>query len=210
MHPLRRDIQFLRGIAVLLVVIYHANLDILSHGYLGVDVFFVISGFLITKIILQGLDSGKFSFSQFYIRRSKRLLPALYCTLFFSFILSAIILTPTDFLSFIKQFISAVTFSSNIVIPEQIGYFQPGSETKPLLHIWSLSLEEQYYFILPFFLFITKNKWRPYALTLVFFISISWCFSWATDSGSPRFLWRFTQASVDNLAFFGFLLERGS
>jgi peptidoglycan/LPS O-acetylase OafA/YrhL len=90
---LRRDIQFLRGIAVLVVVLYHSNLGLLQQGYLGVDVFFVLSGFLITSIILKELDSNSFQFSVFYLRRAKRLLPALYSTLFFTTLLCFIVLT---------------------------------------------------------------------------------------------------------------------
>ncbi len=90
---MRRDIQLLRGIAVLVVVLYHSKLNVLAHGYLGVDIFFVVSGFLITSIILKGLQNESFSFIQFYVRRAKRLLPALYCTLLFTSFLGLFLLT---------------------------------------------------------------------------------------------------------------------
>lgn len=201
---MRRDIQLLRGIAVLLVVIYHANLNIFNQGYLGVDVFFVLSGFLISKIILEGLASGEFSFIKFYIRRAKRLLPALYCTLIITGTFASQLLTPKQFLDFIAQFVGAITFSSNMVLPTQIGYFADGAESKPLLHIWSLSLEEQYYFTLPLFLFLIKKEWRLTGLVIAFFVSIIWCFTWATNSGSPPFLWRFSDVSINEWAFFLF------
>ena len=150
---MRQDIQLLRGIAVLLVVIFHANLGIVNHGYLGVDVFFVISGFLITTIILNDLNTNTFSFGAFYLRRAKRLLPALYCTLAITALLSYWFISPSQWNDFIAQLVGALTFSSNIVLPTQVGYFESSAEGKPLLHIWSLSLEEQYYFFLPLVLF---------------------------------------------------------
>lgn len=128
----------------MVVVLYHSNLGILNQGYLGVDVFFVLSGFLITSIVLKGLDNNDFSFSIFYLRRAKRLLPALYSTLFFTTLLSLIILTHQQWIEYLQQLIGALTFTANMVLPSQTGYFESASEGKPLLHIWSLSLEEQY------------------------------------------------------------------
>ena len=200
----RRDIQLLRGIAVLFVVIYHADLGILNRGYLGVDVFFVISGFLITKIILQGLDSNNFSFRHFYMRRAKRLLPALYSTLFITATFAYWMLTPAQLSDFIAQFIGAVTFSANMVLPTQISYFADEVATKPLLHIWSLSLEEQYYFAIPLVLFFVPRPWRLWTLALLLVVSLVWCISWVTASGPPPFLWRLGDASISDWAFFLF------
>lgn len=157
---MRTDIQFLRGIAVLFVVLYHSGLGLLPEGYLGVDIFFVISGFLITKVIIEGLNENRFSFVEFYYRRAKRLLPALYSTLFFTTISGVFFLTQVQWSDYLDQLIGAITFTANFVLPGQTGYFEQASEGKPLLHIWSLSLEEQYYFLLPLFLFILPKRSR--------------------------------------------------
>lgn len=128
-NPIRADIQFLRGVAVILVVMYHSGLGI-GRGYLGVDAFFAISGFLISGILLREIDSGKFSFKNFYLRRSRRLLPALICTLFFTTILAIFILSPVQLKDFSDQLLGALTFTSNFVLPGQIGYFEGGGEDK--------------------------------------------------------------------------------
>ncbi len=202
---MRRDLQLLRGIAVLLVVIYHAGLGVIQHGYLGVDVFFVVSGFLITSIILSSLKTDTFSFSGFYLRRAKRLLPALYCTLAFTSLLAYAFLTGEQWHDYIEQLIGAVSFSANMVLPTQSGYFAGSAETKPLLHIWSLSLEEQYYFILPLFLFILPRKYQLPGLLLLLIGSLAWCISWTwAPSKVPPFLWRFGEASIGDWAFYLF------
>ncbi|SIS47724.1 acyltransferase family protein [Neptunomonas antarctica] len=202
---MRRDIQLLRGIAVLFVVIYHAGFGITPHGYLGVDVFFVVSGFLITTIILKDLESDTFSFAGFYLRRAKRLLPALYCTLAFTSLLAYGFLTGGQWHDYIEQFVGAVSFSANMVLPTQSGYFAGSAEGKPLLHIWSLSLEEQYYFFLPLFLFLLPRKWQLSGLLLLLAGSLAWCISWTLEPAkAPPFLWRFGEASVAEWAFYLF------
>ncbi|MEF8735572.1 MAG: acyltransferase family protein [Candidatus Accumulibacter necessarius] len=201
---MRRDIQLLRGVAVIFVVLYHAKLGILNHGYLGVDVFFVLSGFLITKIILEGLDKGNFSFLHFYIRRAKRLLPALYATLLVTTVVAHLILTPDDRKDFAAQLIGSLAFFANMVLPTQIGYFAADAESVPLLHIWSLSLEEQYYFTLPLFLFLIPRQWRLHALIVLLACSFLWCLAWVTSTGSPPFLWRFGGGSRSDWAFYLF------
>lgn len=172
---MRRDIQFLRGIAVLFVVFFHAGFEWLSNGFLGVDIFFVISGFLITKIILKGLEDKTFSFYEFYLRRAKRLLPALYCTLIFTTIIAYKFLTFRQWDDYISQLIGGLTFTANMVLPFQTGYFDGASEEKLLLHIWSLSLEEQYYFFLPLFLFLIPKNWQKWCLSLVLISSLFLC-----------------------------------
>lgn len=202
---MRRDIQLLRGVAVLLVVIYHAGLGITQHGYLGVDVFFVVSGFLITSIILKNLKTDTFSFSGFYLRRAKRLLPALYSTLAFTSLLAYAFLTGEQWHDYIEQIIGAVSFSANMVLPTQSGYFAGSAETKPLLHIWSLSLEEQYYFFLPLFLFLIPRKWQLSGLLLLFIGSFAWCINWTLEpSKAPPLLWRFGEATIGDWAFYLF------
>lgn len=202
---MRHDIQFLRGMAVLLVVIYHADIGVVSYGYLGVDVFFVISGFLITSIIIRDLNSGNFSFTVFYLRRAKRLLPALYCTLSCVSLLSYLFLTAEQTSDYIAQLIGSITFAANMVLPTQIGYFENAAEGKPLLHIWSLSLEEQYYFFLPIFLFLTTKRYRFWFLIVAFSISLFWCLSWTSNpDASAPFLWRFGETRIGEWAFYLF------
>lgn len=200
---MRRDIQFLRGIAVLVVVLYHSNLGILSQGYLGVDVFFVLSGFLITNIVLKGLDNNNFSFSVFYLRRARRLLPALYNTLFFTTLLSLIILTHQQWIEYLQQLIGALTFTANMVLPSQTGYFESASEGKPLLHVWSLSLEEQYYFLLPISLFLLPKKLRVFGILFFLLVSLYWCFVWIYgENQHVPFLWRIADSTKSEWAFY--------
>lgn len=200
---MRRDIQFLRGIAVLVVVLYHSNLGIFNQGYLGVDVFFVLSGFLITSIILKTLENNSFSFSEFYLRRAKRLLPALYSTLFFTTLLSLLVLTNQQWLEYLAQLKGALTFTANMVLPGQSGYFESASEGKPLLHIWSLSLEEQYYFLLPITLYFLPKNYRLFGLVVLTVMSLFWCFSWVySDNQAAPLLWRIADSSKSEWAFF--------
>lgn len=203
---LRRDIQFLRGFAVLVVVLYHSQLGIIEHGYLGVDIFFVISGFLITSIILKKLESNTFSFADFYMRRAKRLLPALYSTLLFTTIAAIVFLTEQQWQEYLEQFFGAITFTANMVLPTQIGYFDNAAEGKPLLHIWSLSLEEQYYFCLPLVLFLVTKKFRPLVIVGLLIASICWCLTWviSSENSAVPLLWRIAESSKQEWAFFLF------
>lgn len=164
---LRVDIQALRGIAVLLVVCYHARLLPLPAGYLGVDVFFVISGFLITTQIAEKINHGTFTFSSFYLRRAWRLLPAAYCVLVFTLGLSVVFLNEPEMNELIEQLVGSVFLVSNVVLWLQTGYFESAAELKPLLHTWSLSIEEQYYLILPLLLTLLRMKW--WVLSAIFF-----------------------------------------
>ena len=170
----RTDIQVLRGFAVLIVLFYHAKMGFLPAGYLGVDVFFVISGFLITHLVKSGLERGDFSFSEFYFRRAKRLLPAAYVTFFVTALLAPFFLGSIEMSDFRMQMLGAVAFIGNIVLWQQSGYFGGAAEFKPLLHVWSLAIEEQYYFILPAFLFFLPRRfWKPVtAFVLVFSLAL--------------------------------------
>lgn len=156
---IRQDIQFLRGLAVLAVVVFHTRLDIMKGGYLGVDIFFVISGFLITGMIADQVRQNRFSFKEFYFRRAKRLLPAAYVTFTVTAILSSFLLTSEEFRAFRVQCFGAVTFTANLVLFRQGSYFGGDADLKPLLHTWSLSVEEQYYVIIPSLLFFLPTRW---------------------------------------------------
>ena len=121
----RQDIQFLRGIAVLAVLFYHSKIVPMAGGYLGVDIFFVISGFLITKNILDDIARQRFSFADFYARRARRLLPAAYCTLFVTTLLASKVLTEDRWQDFIAQLIGAVTFTALLLMVNPKPCFSP-------------------------------------------------------------------------------------
>ncbi|HMM72612.1 MAG TPA: acyltransferase [Rhodocyclaceae bacterium] len=161
---LRQDIQALRGLAVLLVVLHHAEFGLVDGGYLGVDVFFVVSGFLITGLITSRIESGRFSFSDFYFRRAKRLLPAAYVTFVACAALAPWLLGANELRDFWQQLIGSTTFTANFVLWQQAGYFQGAAALKPLLHVWSLAIEEQYYLILPLALTLMPRR-RAIAFT---------------------------------------------
>ena len=148
----RVEIDGLRAFAVLVVVFYHAGISFFSGGYIGVDIFFVISGYLITSIILNKLDDKNFSISSFYSRRIKRILPALISVCLFSAITSIFVLNPAQLNEFGNNLIGAATFLSNIVLLFTQDYFDQAVELNPLIHMWTLSVEEQYYIIIPILL----------------------------------------------------------
>ena len=156
----RSDIQALRGYAVLLVILYHTNLGLVPFGFLGVDIFFVISGYLITGIIARGLRAGTFGFEDFYLRRVRRLFPAAFVTLTLTLIGSVFLLTSSAWQNFAAQLYGALFFATNIVLWQQINYFKSAAELEPLLHMWSLAVEEQYYLVLPVVLrFVPQRLW---------------------------------------------------
>ena len=185
---IRADIQALRGFAVLLVLMYHAKLGF-PGGYLGVDVFFVISGYLVTGLIVAGIERDDFTFSNFYFRRAKRLLPAAYATFLATAIFAPIFLTSYSLLEFSKQMVGAVGYTANIVLFRQTGYFGGAADLKPFLHVWSLSLEEQYYFILPTSLvFVPRRHWLKLAAAAVVF-SAAACAVATVRNPSAAFYW---------------------
>lgn len=154
----RPDIDGLRAVAVLSVVGFHAFPSIFKGGFVGVDVFFVISGFLISKIILEKLESGTFSFLDFYSRRVRRIFPSLLVVLASCSILGWLALTPEENALLGKHVVAAAFFASNLLLWNESGYFDVSSETKPLLHLWSLGVEEQFYALVPVvFLYIYRK-----------------------------------------------------
>lgn len=150
----RADLDGLRGLAVLLVVLFHAGLPQVSGGFVGVDVFFVLSGYLITSIILRDLGREAFSIAGFYERRVRRLLPALSVVLLACALLSLYVATPFELKLFGKSLLTAALFCSNFLFSNTAGYFQPRAETFALLHTWSLAIEEQFYLVWPLLVFL--------------------------------------------------------
>ncbi len=145
----RPEIDGLRAIALIPVILYHAGFELFSGGYVGVDVFFVISGYLITTIILSELKEERFSIIRFYERRARRILPALFFVMIISFVFAWAWFLPKELKAFSKSLVAITLFSSNILFWRDSGYFAAPSEFNPLLHTWSLSVEEQYYVIFP-------------------------------------------------------------
>lgn len=148
----RPEIDGLRSVAVVPVILFHAGFESFGGGFVGVDVFFVISGYLITSIILADLAAGTFSVARFYERRARRILPALFLVMAVSSAMAWVVLFPSDLEAFSKSVIATALFSSNFLFWSQAGYFDTAAELKPLLHTWSLAVEEQYYIIFPLFL----------------------------------------------------------
>jgi len=144
----RREIDGLRAIAVLAVILFHAGLGVKS-GFVGVDIFFVISGYLITSIILSECEAGTFTLAGFYERRVRRILPALFFVLLCCLPAAYFLLLPDQTTRFSKSFLSGLFFVSNYYFRGNVGYFAPNADEEPLLHLWSLAVEEQYYIFFP-------------------------------------------------------------
>jgi peptidoglycan/LPS O-acetylase OafA/YrhL len=158
-HPkYRADIDGLRGIAVLLVVGYHAFPRWLPGGFIGVDVFFVISGFLISKIIFQNICQNSFSFADFYQRRVRRIFPALIVIFICCYAFGWFILLPHEYEQLGKHIASGAGFISNFILWNEAGYFDNTAITKPLLHLWSLGIEEQFYIVWPLIVWAAYKK----------------------------------------------------
>jgi peptidoglycan/LPS O-acetylase OafA/YrhL len=154
----RADIDGLRAFAVLSVVGFHAFPKWVKGGFIGVDVFFVISGFLISTIIFDNLERNRFSFVEFYSRRVKRIFPALLLVLIASFAFGWFALPPDDYKQLGKHIAAGAGFISNLVLWSESGYFDDAAETKPLLHLWSLGIEEQFYIVWPFLLWVARKR----------------------------------------------------
>jgi len=165
----RGEIDGLRAVAVLPVILFHAGFDLLSGGFAGVDVFFVISGYLITSIILSDLQRGSFSILEFYERRARRILPALFVMMAVCSVFAWRWLLPQDMKGYAQSLVAVPMFASNVLFWKTSNYFDTAAELKPLLHTWSLAVEEQYYVIFPLLLLLTwrLGKSRMVALLVV-------------------------------------------
>lgn len=171
----RPDIDGLRAVAVLCVVIFHAFPSLLPGGFIGVDIFFVMSGYLISTIIFESLINCKFSFFEFYLRRAKRIFPSLIVILFFCYVVGWNILFSLEFKGLSKHIFSGSIFLSNMASFMESGYFDVSADFKPLLHLWSLGIEEQFYIVWPLVLWLSwKRKANfKYVIILCIFLSFA-------------------------------------
>ena len=169
----RPDIDGLRAIAIIFVVIYHLKPQWIPGGFIGVDVFFVISGYLITSLVVRRIDDNRFSATSFYAARIRRLFPALLLVLTTSLVWAWLRLLPSDFASLGRHTAATLGFFENFLLKRESGYFDEAANFKPLAHAWSLSIEEQFYLIYPWLLIglRDKKKLRLYMLLMLWFIS---------------------------------------
>jgi len=205
----RSDINGLRALAVILVVLYHFDLFYFKGGFVGVDVFFVISGFLMTSIITKGASSNEFSFISFYKSRAQRIVPALAAVCLAVAIIGWFTLLPSDYKSLGKHGVSSLLFASNIVYFSEAGYFDTLSHTKLLLHTWSLSIEWQFYLIYPVILIAISKylgaKHLPICLILLTLVSFSLAASSSSQNASATFYLlhtRFWELAFGGIIFF--------
>ena len=168
----RREIDGLRAVAVLPVILFHAGFSVFSGGYVGVDVFFVISGYLITRILISELEEGRFSIRRFYERRARRILPALFFVMLACLPFAYLWMLPEQLDEFAQSLVAVSLFLSNWLFWSQTGYFETATELKPLLHTWSLAVEEQYYLLFPIFMLVLWRFGRRAVLLLVVAIAL--------------------------------------
>lgn len=174
LHPkYRSDIDGIRALAVISVVLFHAFPSLLPGGFSGVDIFFVISGFLITNIIITNLEISEFSFWDFYARRIRRIFPTLILVLIFCYLMGWSTLFSSEYKALGKHILASATFASNFALWNESGYFDTSSDLKPLLHLWSLAVEEQFYIVWPAILWVAHKTKRLlfYVLFLLFTVS---------------------------------------
>ncbi|MEO8196548.1 MAG: acyltransferase family protein [Thermoanaerobaculia bacterium] len=170
----RPEVDGLRAVAVLIVLFFHAGIPGFRGGFVGVDVFFVISGYLITRLILGELDGDRFTFSRFYGRRARRLFPAMFATLAATFVASLFILSPLHLEELSLSLVHTLFSLSNVLFWSLSGYFDIGSELKPLLHTWSLGVEEQFYLVWPISVFLAfRFRRRRGVLALVGIVGLA-------------------------------------
>ena len=198
----RGEIDGLRAIAVIPVVFFHAGFNLFSGGYVGVDVFFVISGYLITTIIFKELENKTFSLANFYERRARRILPALIFVIIITTILSFIFLTRSELSAYFSSVIATLLFFSNFYFWKTSPYFSSESDLEPLLHTWSLSIEEQFYVLFPLlliFFFKYLKKYIFFIFCFGFILSFLVCQFLALKT-SGNFNFYFTLSRVWELA----------
>lgn len=174
----RHEIDGLRALAVLPVILFHAGVPALGGGFVGVDVFFVISGYLITSLLLKDLQAGRFSLLDFYERRARRILPALFLVLLCCLPFAWLWLLPSDAKSFAQSLTAVTVFASNLLFWQTSSYFDSQADLKPLLHTWSLAVEEQYYLFFPLLL-LALRRFRTRSLVAVLLVVTLISLGWA-------------------------------
>ncbi len=188
----RPEIDGLRAVAVVPVVLYHAHLPGVSGGFVGVDVFFVISGFLITGLLAGDVAAGQFSIVRFYERRVRRIFPALFVMLGVSAALAVWLLLPFEMADFAGSLRAAALFVSNFYFRQETGYFVAAATTKPLLHTWSLAIEEQFYIFFPLWLYAMSRwarAWLLPATVAVLLVSLVVCIAMTHPQSDAAFFW---------------------
>lgn len=174
----RPDIDGLRALAILPVLLYHAGVPGFSGGFIGVDVFFVISGFLITSILVREIEAGTYSIGTFYERRIRRIFPALLVVVLTTVLIAPFVLLPSELARIPKEALSSLFFVANIALWRDSGYFAPDAETRPFLHMWSLGVEEQFYLFCPVALWLVFKyayRWRAIVVGAGMFASLALC-----------------------------------
>ena len=208
----RREIDGLRAVAVVPVVLFHAGFGIFGGGYVGVDVFFVISGYLITSILISELERGDFSIVRFYERRARRILPALFFVMLVCIPFAWIWMAPSQIEDFGRSLVAVSLFASNILFWRESGYFAPEAEENPLLHTWSLAVEEQYYLFFPLLLLLAWRFGRArvfYLIAAIAAASLALCeWGWreapvATFYLAPTRAWELLAGSLCAFLQFG-------
>ena len=188
----RPEIDGLRALAVVPVILFHAGFELFSGGFVGVDVFFVISGYLITTKLIEDIESQRFSLVNFYERRARRIFPALFVVMFVCIPFAWMWMLPNQMKDFSQSLVAVSLFSSNILFWRESGYFDGATEEKPLLHTWSLALEEQYYVLFPIFLFLAwrygKNRvfWMMVVMATISLLLSEW--GWRNKPNANFFL----------------------
>lgn len=167
-HEYRPDIDGLRAVAIVAVMLFHAWPEFFPSGFIGVDIFFVISGYLITSIIRREMAAGNFSFRKFYSRRILRIFPPLMAILSFSLLAGFLLMTGTEYESLGKSSLFGAFFGANFLLVMESGYFDTANSLKPLMHLWSLAVEEQFYIVFPLLLFLATSEKKKVFLTLLF------------------------------------------
>jgi len=201
----RPEIDGLRALAVVPVILFHAGLEVFRGGFVGVDIFFVISGYLITKILIEEIENKRFSIVNFYERRARRILPALFFVMLVCIPFAWMWMLPSQLKDFSQSLVAVSLFVSNILFWRETGYFAAASEEKPLLHTWSLAVEEQYYVLFPVFLILAwrfgKNRvfWMIVVMAAISLLLSEWGWRYSATANfflAPTRVWELFAGSI--------------